>query len=65
MNKLILLKIQSLKSSDKLSAVNKYVEENEPWKTIKEDLEKTRTTLTAVINAVKVLTIYLKPILPE
>ena len=44
---------------------NKYVEENEPWKTVKEDLEKTRTTLTAVINAVKILTIYLKPILPE
>ena len=44
---------------------NKYVEDNEPWKTIKEDLEKTRTTLTAVMTAVKILTIYLKPILPE
>ncbi len=44
---------------------NKYVEENQPWKTVKEDLEKTRTTLTAAINAVKILTIYLKPILPE
>ncbi|MCK4888248.1 MAG: methionine--tRNA ligase [Planctomycetes bacterium] len=44
---------------------NKYIEENEPWKTVKEDLEKTRTTLTAAINAVKILTIYLKPILPE
>jgi len=28
-------------------------------------LEKTRTTLTAVINAVRILTIYLKPILPK
>ena len=43
---------------------NRYVEQNQPWTTIKTDLEKTRTTLTAVINAVKVLTIYLKPILP-
>ena len=32
--------------------------------TIKTDLEKTRTTLTAVINAVRILTIYIKPILP-
>jgi len=43
---------------------NRYVEQNQPWTTIKTDLEKTRTTLTAVINAVKILTIYLKPILP-
>jgi methionyl-tRNA synthetase len=44
---------------------NRYVEENQPWVTAKTDLEKTRTTLTAVINAVKILTIYLKPILPK
>lgn len=44
---------------------NKYVEENQPWNTIKEDPEKTRTILTAIINAVKILNIYLKPILPE
>ena len=43
---------------------NRYVEQNQPWVTIKNDLEKTRTTLTAVINAVRILTIYLKPILP-
>jgi methionyl-tRNA synthetase len=43
---------------------NRYVEQNQPWVTIKTDPEKTRTTLTAVINAVHVLTIYLKPILP-
>ncbi len=43
---------------------NQYVEQNQPWATIKADPEKTRTTLTAVINAVKILTIYLKPILP-
>jgi len=44
---------------------NRYVEQNQPWTTVKTDLEKTRTTLTAVINAVRILTIYLKPILPK
>jgi methionyl-tRNA synthetase len=43
---------------------NRYAEQNQPWATIKTDLEKTRTTLTAIINAVRILTIYLKPILP-
>jgi methionyl-tRNA synthetase len=43
---------------------NKYVEENRPWDTIKTDAEKTRTTLTTVLNAVKILAIYLKPVLP-
>jgi methionyl-tRNA synthetase len=44
---------------------NRYVEQNQPWVTIKTDPEKTRTTLTAIINAVRILTIYLKPILPK
>jgi len=44
---------------------NRYVEQNQPWVTVKTDLEKTRTSLTAVINAVRILTIYLKPILPK
>ena len=44
---------------------NRYVEQNQPWETVKTDLEKTRTILTAVINAVRILTIYLKPILPK
>ncbi|UCG57868.1 MAG: methionine--tRNA ligase [Phycisphaerales bacterium] len=44
---------------------NRYVEVNQPWTTVKTDLEKTRVTLTAVINAVRILTIYLKPILPK
>jgi methionyl-tRNA synthetase len=44
---------------------NRYVEQNQPWVTVKTDLEKTRTTLTAVINAVHILTIYLKPIMPK
>ena len=44
---------------------NRYVEQNQPWMTIKTDPEKTRGTLTAVINAVRILAIYLKPILPK
>jgi len=44
---------------------NRYVEQNQPWVTVKTDLDVTRTTLTAVINAVRILTIYLKPILPD
>jgi len=44
---------------------NRYVEQNQPWVTVKTDLNVTRTTLTAIINAVRILTIYLKPILPK
>jgi len=43
---------------------NRCVEQNQPWATIKTDAEKTRTALTAIINAVKILSMYLKPILP-
>ena len=44
---------------------NRYVEQNQPWVMVKTDLEGTRTVLTAIINAVRILTIYLKPILPK
>jgi len=44
---------------------NRYVEQKQPWATIKTDRETTRTTLTAVLNAVRILTVYLKPILPQ
>jgi methionyl-tRNA synthetase len=44
---------------------NRYVEQNQPWTTIKTDPAKTQTTLTAVLNAVRILTVYLKPILPQ
>ena len=43
---------------------NRYVDNKQPWVTIKTDPETTRQTLTAVINAVKILTIYLKSVLP-
>jgi len=45
-------------------AANRYVDQAEPWVTVKTDVEKTRRTLTAVLNAVHLLTIYLKPVLP-
>lgn len=44
---------------------NRYVESKQPWVTVKTDPEQTRATLTAVLNAMKVLTAYLKPILPK
>ena len=44
---------------------NRYVEQNQPWVTIKTNVEQTRTTLTATVNAFRILTIYLKPILPK
>ncbi len=43
---------------------NRYFDGKQPWVTIKTDEEGTRATLTAVINAVKTLTIYLKAVLP-
>jgi len=43
---------------------NRYFDRQQPWETIKTDPEKTRATLTAAINAAKILTIYLKPVLP-
>lgn len=43
---------------------NRYFDQNEPWKLIKEDPEKARIVLTATLNVVKVLTIYLKPVVP-
>ncbi len=44
---------------------NRFVEQAQPWSTLKQDPEKTRITLTAVINSMRILTIYLKPILPK
>ena len=43
---------------------NRYVDNKQPWVTIKSDPETTRQTLTAIINAVKILTTYLKAVLP-
>ncbi|NOZ80075.1 MAG: methionine--tRNA ligase [DPANN group archaeon] len=43
---------------------NRYFQEKEPWKLIKEDREETLSVLTLCVNLVKDLTISLKPILP-
>jgi methionyl-tRNA synthetase len=43
---------------------NKYTEDNQPWTVIKTDPEKARVTLTVILNAARILTIYLKPVLP-
>ena len=45
-------------------AANEYFDKREPWKTVKTDAEATRTTLTAALNAFRIIAIYLKPILP-
>ncbi|HOK94607.1 MAG TPA: methionine--tRNA ligase [Anaerohalosphaeraceae bacterium] len=43
---------------------NKYVEQHQPWAAIKSNPEYARTSLTSILNAVRVLTLYLKPVLP-
>jgi len=43
---------------------NKYTEENQPWVVVKTDPEQARITLTTILNAVRILTIYLKPVIP-
>lgn len=45
-------------------AANEYFDKKEPWKTVKTDVEGTRVTLTAALNAFRILAIYLEPILP-
>lgn len=45
-------------------AANEYFDRKEPWKTVKADAEATRVTLTAALNAFRILAIYLQPILP-
>jgi methionyl-tRNA synthetase len=44
---------------------NKYVEDQAPWKLAKTDKEAARGVLTAALEAGRILTVYLKPILPE
>ncbi len=44
---------------------DRYIEQNQPWTTIKTDPEKARMILTAALNAIRILTVYLKPILPR
>jgi len=49
-----------------ISAIgNKYFQDNEPWKLIKEDKEKTHKILGLSLNIVKNLGILIQPILPD
>ncbi len=43
---------------------NKYFDDKQPWNMIKDDVEGTRVALTATLNVFRLLSIYLKPILP-
>ncbi len=45
--------------------VNKFVEDEAPWSLVKTDREAARGVLTAALEAGRILTVYLKPILPE
>lgn len=45
--------------------VNRYIDDKKPWIQINEDPEGARETITVTLNATKILSIYLKPILPE
>ncbi|MCR5751613.1 MAG: methionine--tRNA ligase [Kiritimatiellae bacterium] len=45
-------------------AANAYFDRKEPWKSVKTDPEAARVSLTAALNAFRILAIYLKPILP-
>jgi methionyl-tRNA synthetase len=44
---------------------DRYVEQNQPWVVVRTDPEKARATLTAALNAIRILTVYLKPVLPR
>ena len=43
---------------------NNYVQQQEPWKTMKSDPEQARDDLTFALNCIKIITVLLKPILP-
>ncbi len=44
---------------------NKYFDERAPWKLINENPEATREVLTSILNVFRLLSIYLKPVLPK
>jgi methionyl-tRNA synthetase len=43
---------------------NTYQQEQEPWKVAQTDPEKARDVLTAIVNVVKLIAVWIKPILP-
>ena len=46
-------------------SANKYINDKEPWKTIKVDYEKASTTLYVAIHLVKALAVFLQLIIPK
>jgi methionyl-tRNA synthetase len=44
---------------------NKYFDDYEPWKLIASNPEKVREILTTILNLFRIISIYLKPILPD
>jgi methionyl-tRNA synthetase len=44
---------------------NRYFDEKEPWKLIKNDEEEARRVLSSTLNLCRILAIYLKPVLPN
>ena len=44
---------------------NRYCNDAVPWKSIKSDPERTRGTITTMLNLFRIAAIYLKPILPS
>ncbi len=45
--------------------LNRYMERERPWETVKTDPERARVALTAVLNGVRLLAAYLGPVLPR
>ncbi|MBN2411196.1 methionine--tRNA ligase [candidate division KSB1 bacterium] len=45
-------------------AANKYFNDQEPWRTVKEDIEKCATTINICIHAVQTLAVLMEPLLP-
>ncbi len=49
---------------DGFRACNRYIDTREPWKTRKDDLERTATTINTCIQAVRTLGVLMTPFLP-
>ncbi len=45
--------------------VNRYIDDKKPWALVKDDPETARSVFTFALNATRILSIYLKPIVPR
>ena len=55
----------TLEIRDIAEEANRFIDEKEPWKVISDNPEEVREVLTAIINVFRIITIYLKPIIPS